>query len=145
MKILYWLCIPVILDSIVQSVYGVRPISTDETTSAFQTRVLPDQPSPSSEGFHPLSNEKSRTKEITHESDFSESPAWQLLKEYYGDKITYMELMSVAKIVAGMLGLKLGRGQYRRKFMLIRWFDKKLHLIAPLLPSITLSPSHYQN
>ena len=87
-----------------------------------------------------FSNSTEKEKERINErlGVFDPKQTWQKICDQFGPNIKHPELVSIASVVAGVLGIKLDRDAKRRKKVLIKWFEENWTIIAPILPKIQL-------
>lgn len=80
---------------------------------------------------HQNEYEKARNMERMEGFDERESYAYNKLCERYGPKPSQHELLSLAQVISENLDILLDREAFRRKRVLIKWFDENFTKIEP--------------
>jgi hypothetical protein len=91
-----------------------------------------------SNGSTEKSEEKSRIETRLAGFDAKNSFVRLALQVRYGSRITHDELLSIAELVAGVVGIKVDRDAQRRKNVLLKWFEENWQIIYQILPFIVL-------
>jgi hypothetical protein len=86
----------------------------------------------------PISLELERIQRRVGVADWQESGIWVYLCWMFGPKVNQEELISIGKLVAETLRIKLDRDARRRKAVMIKWFEEHWIEIQPLLWYIKL-------
>ena len=82
--------------------------------------------------------ERKRVEDRLNGFNMRTSPAWREICRRFGPSLNQTELLSLAQIIAGQLGLKVDREAKRRKEVLIKWYDENLKAVMEILPYIVL-------
>jgi hypothetical protein len=109
-------------------------------------------PNPSSVDFEQLigptppdaepSKEKHRVNERLANFSTKDNFAWKEISSRLGQKITFHELLSIARVLAAHADIWLDRDARRRKSVLIKWFDENWSDLAPYLNDVVLEDAH---
>jgi hypothetical protein len=70
--------------------------------------------------------------------NWQRSTPWNQLIALYGPRLSQEELVSIARLIAKKLDIKLDRDARRRKPVMIKWFEENWESIEPLLGNIIL-------
>jgi hypothetical protein len=77
--------------------------------------------------------ERDFLKEELQGFNASSSPAWRLLTELYGSKISKDEIIALGQVASIELKIELVREYKRRKETMIKWFERHLAEVEPFL------------
>lgn len=80
---------------------------------------------------HQNEYEKVRNMERMEGFDEKNSYAYAKLCEMYGPKPSQHELLSLAQVISENMNISLDREAFRRKRVLIKWFDENFTQIEP--------------
>jgi hypothetical protein len=61
------------------------------------------------------------------------SIAWSFLSQRFGPKLTRLELVSLAQVVSEHLRIPLDREAFRRRRVLLKWFEENWAYVEPFL------------
>ena len=82
--------------------------------------------------------EKQRIAERLGDFDAKRCPVWRKITQRFGNAIKQPELLSIARVLADQLNLKLDRDAKRRKSVLIKWFAENWELVGDLIDYVQL-------
>lgn len=76
-------------------------------------------------------SEKLRANLLLGDFDPYHSRGWELIQYLTHHQVSRHALISIATILAGIIGIPFERDYSRRKDLVIKWFDQNYELIMP--------------